>query len=595
MQKNKISITLTKNKMALTTVQGKKRIAILGGGPSGLFLFKSLLALNTKDIEIDIFEKKAQLGAGMPYSSYGANDEHITNVSDNEIPELVISIGEWARTVPGEMLAKYNIDPNHFNEYRVLPRLFFGQYLSAQFDLLLAQAKSAGVVTKVHLRSQVEDVIDKPDVEETWVKVSEIGLFKFDVVVICTGHVWPLKHEGAVPGYFDAPYPPSKLNLKLNHPVAIKGSSLTAIDAIRTIARNNGAFSKDKTGNVTYEVFAHSPDFKISMHSRSGMLPAVRFHLEDSHLSSDSLLSHEEMAAHIKENNGFLSLDYVFEKDFKEIIRDRDPEFYQKIKDMKIEDFVSAMMELRERLEPFQLLSAEYAEAATSIKRKESVHWKEMLGVLSFAMNYPSKYLSAEDMQRLQHTLIPLISIVIAYVPQSSCEEMLALNSAGILGMITVGDDSEVVPEHHKGGATYHYTDAAGEKQSLYYQTFIDCVGQPHLDYTQFPFKSMLSNKTISPARIRFRSEEQGRIELENGNEKVEQATDGTYYLNVSGIAINDHFQVIDQYGAYNDRIYIMAVPYIGGFNPDYSGLDFCEEASGRIAKSMSGKKEVSG
>jgi hypothetical protein len=27
----------------------------------------------------------------------------------------------------------------------------------------------------------------------------------------------------------------------------------------------------------------------------------------------------------------------------------------------------------------------------------------------------------------------------------------------------------------------------------------------------------------------------------------------------------------------------MMAVPYIGGFNPDYSGLDFCEAASKEI------------
>ena len=43
------------------------------------------------------------------------------------------------------------------------------------------------------------------------------------------------------------------------------------------------------------------------------------------------------------------------------------------------------------------------------------------------------------------------------------------------------------------------------------------------------------------------------------------------------GITINDNFQVLDKYGAYSDRIYIMAAPYIGGYNPDYSGLDFCE------------------
>ena len=59
------------------------------------------------------------------------------------------------------------------------------------------------------------------------------------------------------------------------------------------------------------------------------------------------------------------------------------------------------------------------------------------------------------------------------------------------------------------------------------------------------------------------------------------------YYLRVPGIAINDNYQVVDDFGAFNKRIYMMAVPYIGGFNPDYSGLDFCEAASNRIAKSI--------
>ena len=565
----------------------KKRIAIIGGGPAGLFLFKTLLDSEKRDIEIDIFERRNRLGAGMPYSSSGANDEHITNVSENEIPELVTSIADWARTVPVAILKQYNIDPDNFNAYKVLPRLFFGMYLSAQFDILLEHAKADKIITKVHFECEVEDIIDKPKLRETWISIPELGTLKFDIVVICTGHKWPMIHEGKVPGYFDAPYPPAKLNLHLNHEVAIRGSSLTAIDAIRTIARNNGTFFKGEGKNLTYEPFVISPNFKITMHSRNGMLPAVRFHLEDSHLSNNSLLSEEEIAAHIRQNDGFLSLDYVFEKDFKAIFQDKDPEFYTKIKEMKIEDFVTTMMELRERLDPFILFEAEYEQAAKSIKRKETIYWKEMLGVLSFAMNYPAKYLSAEDMQRLQNTLIPLISIVIAYVPQSSCEELLALNNAGVLEMISVGDDSEVVPEYEKGGATCHYSSEVGGKQSTYYQTFIDCVGQPHLSYAQFPFKSMLANKTISAARIRFRSEEQGRIGIESGNEKVEQGIDGTYYLNVSGIAINDSFQVLDQYGAYSERIYIMAVPYIGGLNPDYSGVDFCEEAAKRIVKSL--------
>jgi uncharacterized NAD(P)/FAD-binding protein YdhS len=557
-------------------VKNKLRIAILGGGPSGLFLFKRLVESGIADLSIDIFEKRKQLGVGMPYSAAGANDEHITNVSGNEIPELVSPIADWMKTVPADTLNRFHINEK-FNDYKVLPRLLFGQYLSAQFDLLIAKASDAGITCQVHFDSVVTDIIYHQD--RVIVEVGDKDLFEFQTVVICTGHNWPVKHEGKIPGYYDSPYPPSKLALKLNHPVAIKGSSLTAVDAIRTLARQHGAFDYNN-GKTAYQLAAEHPDFKMVLHTRNGMLPAVRFHLEDSNLENDALLTPEEIAEHIKDNNGFLSLDFVFEKDFKEVFRDKKPEFYQRIKHMTVEEFVDDMMELRERLDPFQLMRAEYAEAEKSIKRKESVYWKEMLGVLSFAMNYPAKHLSAEDMQRLQKALLPLISIVIAYIPQSSTEELLALHDAGLLDIIPVGEDSKVEGQPG-GGAIYHY-----DGQAVFFNTYLDCVGQPHLTYKDFPFRSLLSSKAVSPARLKFRSAKAAVKAIRDGKE-VDQDANGDYHLHVSGITINDNFQLIDQYGAYNERIYIMAVPYIGGYNPDYSGLDFCEEASAAIIKSI--------
>lgn len=561
------------------------RIAILGGGPSGLFLFKRLVDTGRTDIHITLFERKNKLGSGMPYSTDGANDEHITNVSSNEIPMLVTPLHDWIKTVAKDTLIKYQIDIERFNEYKVLPRLLFGQYLSAQFDLLQKRAREKGIRYEVHYNSRVTDIIDHPEKNSVTVEVNEKEHFEFDRVVISTGHNWPRQHEGTIERYFDSPYPPSKLGLQLNHPVAIKGSSLTAVDAIRTLARHNGTFAKNSDNKITYQLEPSSADFKIVLHTRNGMLPAVRFHLDDSHLSNDALLTPEELKQHMADNDGFLSLDYVFENDFKLPIKDKDPEFFERIKDLTIEQFVEAMMALREQVDPFQLLKAEYAEAAKSIKRRESIYWKEMLGVLSFALNYPAKHLSAEDMQRLQKSLSPLISIVIAYIPQSSAEELISLHDAGVLSLTPVGEDSEVVPAE-TGGAVYHFTDQTGTKNASAFNTYVDCVGQPHLSCADLPFKSLLDNHTVSPAKLRFRSAEEGQKALNDGK-TVTSDENGNYYLQVAGIAINDDFQIVDAYGALNERIYMMAVPYIGGYNPDYSGLDFSEEASKRIVTSM--------
>jgi len=563
----------------------KKRIALLGAGPSGLFMYKRLVESGISNLEIEIFERKQQLGAGMPYSVEGANREHITNVSGNEIPTIVTSIQQWINEVDGNVLEPYNITPQNFNDYKVLPRLLFGTYLEDQFKLLQAKAQKLGITTVLHKGIEVTDIVDKPELDQVFVEFEGSGIEAFDHVVICTGHNWPKTNEGKVEGYFDSPYPPAKLALKINHPIAIRGSSLTAIDAIRTLARSNGSFTSNKAGMLDFEPAKGSEDFRMVMHSRNGLLPAVRFHLEDSHLQNSSLLTPDEIEQNISKNDGFLSLDFIFEKDFKDLFKGKDPEFFAYIKDMTIEEFVDDAMGFRENLNPFTLLRLEYEEAEKSIKRHKSIYWKELLAVLSFAMNYPAKYFSAEDMLRLQKVLMPLISVVIAFVPQTSCRELLALHHAGRLDIVAVGQESDV-EINDNGGITYHFTGDDSQHNSVRYKTFVDCVGQPHLAYEDFPFKSLLDAKAVSPAKLRFRSADIGKTTLKSGNKKVKKEVDD-YYLEVPGISINDNFQVVNLHGKESDRIFIMAVPYIGGFNPDYSGLDFSEAASLKILNAI--------
>ncbi len=325
----------------------------------------------------------------------------------------------------------------------------------------------------------------------------------------------------------------------------------------------------------------------IIIHTRQGLLPAVRFHQEDFILTKKFRLSQSELERHMEENDGFLSLDFIFEKEFKENFIDKQPEFYEVIKDMRMEQFVNAMMEYRKDMDPFSLFKFEYAQAEKSIEERESICWKEMLAVLSFTLNYPAKHMSAEDRQRLENVLMPLISIVIAFVPQSSCEQLFALHEAGRLEIVSVGDESEVEMQA-EGGIIYHYTDEQGKEFKTKYETFIDCIGQKHLPYQAFPFKSLSNNEKIMPATLRYRSNSEAEHALERDKLKIIKDHKEIYHLIVPGHAINDSFQVIDRKGKGNSKIYLMAVSFLGGHNPDYSGLDFCEEASKRISSEIS-------
>ncbi len=467
----------------------------------------------------------------------------------------------------------------------VLPRLLFGEYLHDQFVLLLQKAEQRGIQARVHFNCRVLDITDLPEKNKLSLELAGKEWVEFDSAVICTGHAWPMDKEGRVPGYFESPYPPAKLKIKINHAVSIRGSSLTAIDAIRTLSRENGVFTELAPHKLIYDRNRGSEEFKIDMHSRHGLLPGIRFHLEDPHLSKNTLLTRQEIEEHRKSNDGFLSIDYIFEKDFKEVFRIRDPAFYEFIRTLTLEEFVESMMSFREAGDPFVFFKAEYEEARLSIQKKKSVYWKEALAILSFAMNYPAKHFSAEDMQRLQQTLMPLISIIIAFVPQRSCEELIALHEAGVLELIDAGNESriEAMPE---GGIVFKYNDEAGIQHEKKYQTYIDCSGQKHLNMDDFPFKSLVKNGTVREATLPFRSPEKALGEKNRGHADVKE-TNGQFYLNVPGIAIDDHFRVVDKNGNHVSRIHMMAVSFMGGLNPDYSGLDFSEEASGLIVQDL--------
>ncbi|MGE8301842.1 MAG: FAD/NAD(P)-binding protein [Sphingobacterium paramultivorum] len=564
-------------------MQQNIHVAIIGGGPSGLFMYKRLVEKNIAGLKVSIFESRKQLGAGMPYSYEGATPEHLTNVSDHEIPALVSTIEDYVQSLSETTLRSYGIDVDDFNRYKVVPRLLLGRYLSEQFMLLKRMADEKGIETQIHLGSQVSDIIDLDSQMQVKIMVGSTDTYIVDKVIICTGHKWPTRYEGNVEHYFESPYPPSKLALKTNHAVGIRGASLTAIDAIRTLARHNGSFEVLETGELRYQIDPGSENFKLLMHTRSGLLPAIRFHQEEPFLANKLLISEEELMLNRLENEGFVSLDFLFDRNFKAQFKEKDPDFYAIVEKLSLEDFVEAVLSLREQKDAFEGFRQEHEQALKSIRRRQSIYWKEVLSALSFTLNYPAKYMSAEDMLRLKKVLMPLISIVIAFVPQSSSRELLALHDAGRLDVVNVGTDSRVEPASDRG-ANYFYTDESGIEVKTHYKTFVDCVGQRPLDFEEFTFKSLVDNGNVSPAYLRFRSVEQAKEQMLAGNDHMFVAPDGAIFLQVPGVKIDDSFRLVDHSGNASQRLFMMAVPYMGGYNPDYSGLDFCAATSEIIA-----------
>src|ERR1041385_8543745 len=101
----------------------QRKIAIIGGGPAGLFVLTKLLDSGLKNLEITIFEASAHAGSGMPFDSRGANWEHVTNVSGNEIPPMRTSLQDWIQSFKKNADKSLRILLDEITDYNVVPRL----------------------------------------------------------------------------------------------------------------------------------------------------------------------------------------------------------------------------------------------------------------------------------------------------------------------------------------------------------------------------------------------------------------------------------------------------------------------------------------
>ncbi|KFC19506.1 FAD/NAD(P)-binding protein [Chryseobacterium sp. FH1] len=560
-------------------------ITMIGGGPAALLMLKNIVDSDLRPEKIYIFEKNERLGVGMPYGKMGSLREHVANVSANELPTFMVSFEDYLYQNPTDEFPDFAVD-GKCNSYQVIPRLLLGNYLEFVFKLYITTARRNGIKIITKTNTVVVDITKDDSDGQYRIIDSEGKEYLTDRLILCIGHYWPKKHEDKTIGWYDSPYPPSKFQSNSDFPIAIRGTSLTAVDAVKTHARLNGSYETMSDGQLKYKLHKGSENFRIDMFSTGGFLPALRFHSEEEAYSNEWTMSLEDIYDYKSAHNGFVDLDHVFEINFKRPLMQKDTRFYERIRDLTIEEFVEDMMTIRKELDSFKLFKAEYTEAEKSIQKHQSISWKETLSAFSYSMNYPAKHFSAEDMLRLRKTLLPLISIIIASLPQSSYKEIIALYDAGIIDLVQVDKESFVEP-HSAIGGIYHYRSGQDKQFQKHYQLYIDAVGQRPLEVHDLPFEGLRSQKLVSSAYLSFKDRSNAEELQEDSEVELFKDSNNNYYMKVHGLEINDHFQSLDQYGQAVKSLFIMAVPFIGGLNPDYSGLDFCDTAASRIVKAI--------
>jgi uncharacterized NAD(P)/FAD-binding protein YdhS len=250
-----------------------KTVAFVGGGPTTIYTLHALVDKASRPYAVTIFEEQSALGRGTPYRPGWNDPAMLSNIASIEIPQLEQNLVDWLNEQPDGVLTGLGVDRAKIGERTFYPRLVLGEYFHGQSIKLLERAKTLGVDITVRARCRVLDVASEQGGMVLTVRPRKGAEFKerFDHVVLATGHQWPATPE-VRPGYFLSPWPASNLTKIPPCNVGIRGTSLTAIDAMVALAGAHGEFVDNNKGHLEYRSVAGSDAFHITMMSRKGLL-----------------------------------------------------------------------------------------------------------------------------------------------------------------------------------------------------------------------------------------------------------------------------------------------------------------------------------
>ncbi|MGA1804756.1 FAD/NAD(P)-binding protein [Rhizobium sp. HT1-10] len=470
------------------------RIAIIGSGPTGIYTLKGLLA-SSAPLSITIFEIESDPGKGTPYHPALNDQAMLSNIASIELPPICETLTAWLGRQSDAELQRLNVAREALDDREFYPRVVLGEFLQDQFWQLVRKGTANGHTIDVKARHRVTDIVlREDDISLSAERLGDTQLdYVFNHVVMATGHDWPDNIE-IKPGYFMSPWPAANLKSIGNCPVGILGTSLSAIDAMVTVATAHGAFYVDAAGVLEYQPAPGTDDFSITMMSRKGLLPEADFYHPIPYLPLQ-ICTEDAIEALMATGRGNI-LDEIFDL-FKAELLASDPDYAAKIglALRTVETIAPAYFAERESRDPFAWAALNLAEAGRNKEQRHTVPWRYAILRMHEVIARAVPQLDSHDLERFHKHFKSIFIDDYATVPHESIKRILALRRAEKLEIIALGDDYSIDNDTPESGALVLHD---GETHA--YPAFIDATGQHPLSVRDIPFPSLLKQGVLRKA-----------------------------------------------------------------------------------------------
>lgn len=526
------------------------------------------------------------MGMGMPYNPNTTDLCNLSNISSEELPELILPFANWLEQQHTKRLKEWGLAGEKISKSEVYNRLVLGQYLHAQYQAIIAQISDAGIIVNQSPNAEVLDIAYHAKEKDVTLTVSDGSTRRFGKVVVATGHAWA-EADDVASGNYASPWPIQKILPKdgsfHNFKIGTLGASLSAFDVVSSLSRRHGEFTTDGDGKMTFHPDTKAEKFSLAMHAANGWLPNLQYEQEEPMREIYRHVSREEMFS-LLDKQGYLRINTFFDivcrpalsKAFK---KDKMPELVAKLADenFTLTDFVELMSRKHEYGNAFEGMRFELIEAKKSVEKKKPIHWKEVVDDLMYALNFHAELMPAEDHILFHKEVMPFLMNVIAAMPLPSANLLLALYDAGKLEIVS--GYATVAKSHEKGVTTIEVQDGEAT-YPIDYRMFIQCGGQKPVGLDDYPFQSLVKDGVVRRATSKFSDAQEAKALLESDKKDRVYRKQGTYYLYTGGIEIDASYRVIGEADKPNDCIHDITFTHATGSRPYSYGLQACNATS---------------